>query len=79
MHVYNQHPIVVPVSVLHKLEDFDLLLLPYNVLICMLLSLLPVSKCLLQLTLEAILLALKSAPYMVKLSFGIFSLPVRSL
>jgi len=60
------------------LEDLYLLLQPRNVLIRMLLSLL-ISKRLLQLTPEAILLALKVAPHAVKLSFGVFSLLVCSL
>jgi len=54
-------PIVVSVSVFQKLEDLNLLLQPRNILIRLLLDLHLISKRQLQLTQEAILLALEYA------------------
>jgi len=71
-------PIVVPVSVLHKLEDLDFLLQPHNVPIRLLLCLCLISKHLLQLAQEAILLALKDAPHVIELSLDAFGQPVCS-
>ena len=72
-------PIVIPILVLHELEDLDLLLQPRNVLIFLLLGLCFISKCLLQLTQEVVLLTLKGDPLAIELNLDTFSQPICSL